>query len=230
MNILLIEDEVNVSAFIKKGLEEESFHVDVAFDGYTGKKLALLEAYDLILLDLILPHINGLEVCSMLREEKILTPILMLTALGSTDNIVTGLKIGADDYLIKPFKFKELLARIDALIRRNQNRIINPVFKSGGLELNDSTKEVKRNGHVIKLTAREFSLLQYFMSNMGYVKSRMQIMESVWGNSYYNNSNVVDVYVNYLRNKIDKDFTPKLIHTVTGMGYIFKEVSNEDQD
>src|SRR5450759_5368906 len=205
MNILLIEDEVNVSAFIKKGLEEESFHVDVAFDGYTGKKLALLEAYDLILLDLILPHINGLEVCRMLREEKILTPILMLTALGSTDNIVTGLKIGADDYLIKPFKFKELLARIDALIRRNQNRIINPVFKSAGLELNDSTKEVKRNGHVIKLTAREFSLLQYFMSNMGYVKSRMQIMESVWGNSYYNNSNVVDVYVNYLRNKIDKD-------------------------
>jgi len=230
MNILLIEDEVNVSAFIKKGLEEESFHVDVAFDGYTGKKLALLEAYDLILLDLILPHINGLEVCRMLREEKILTPILMLTALGSTDNIVTGLKIGADDYLIKPFKFKELLARIDALIRRNQNRIINPVFKSAGLELNDSTKEVKRNGHVIKLTAREFSLLQYFMSNMGYVKSRMQIMESVWGNSYYNNSNVVDVYVNYLRNKIDKDFTPKLIHTVTGMGYIFKEVANENQD
>jgi two-component system copper resistance phosphate regulon response regulator CusR len=230
MNILLIEDEVNVSAFIKKGLEEESFHVDVAFDGYTGKKLALLEAYDLILLDLILPHINGLEVCRMLREEKILTPILMLTALGSTDNIVTGLKTGADDYLIKPFKFKELLARIDALIRRNQNRIINPVFKSAGLELNDSTKEVKRNGHVIKLTAREFSLLQYFMSNMGYVKSRMQIMESVWGNSYYNNSNVVDVYVNYLRNKIDKDFTPKLIHTVTGMGYIFKEVANENQD
>lgn len=230
MNILLIEDEVNVSAFIKKGLEEESFHVDVAFDGYTGKKLALLEVYDLILLDLILPHINGLEVCRMLREEKILTPILMLTALGSTDNIVTGLKIGADDYLIKPFKFKELLARIDALIRRNQNRIINPIFKSAGLELNDSTKEVKRNGHVIKLTAREFSLLQYFMSNMGYVKSRMQIMESVWGNSYYNNSNVVDVYVNYLRNKIDKDFTPKLIHTVTGMGYIFKEVANENQD
>ena len=228
MNILLIEDEVNVSAFIKKGLEEESFHVDVAFDGYTGKKLALLEAYDLILLDLILPHINGLEVCRMLREEKILTPILMLTALGSTDNIVTGLKTGADDYLIKPFKFKELLARIDALIRRNQNRIINPVFKSAGLELNDSTKEVKRNGHVIKLTAREFSLLQYFMSNMGYVKSRMQIMESVWGNSYYNNSNVVDVYVNYLRNKIDKDFSSKLIHTVTGMGYIFKEVVDEN--
>jgi two-component system copper resistance phosphate regulon response regulator CusR len=228
MNILLIEDEEHVSTFIKKGLEEESFHVDVAFDGYTGKKLALQEEYDLILLDIILPQINGLELCRMLREEKIETPILMLTALGSTENIVDGLKTGADDYLIKPFKFKELLARIDALIRRNQNRIIKPVFKFAGLELNDSTKEVKRNGQVIKLTAREFSLLQYFINNLGIVKSRVQILESVWGNSYYNNSNVVDVYVNYLRNKIDKDYSPKLIHTVTGMGYIFKEVENEN--
>jgi DNA-binding response OmpR family regulator len=219
---------VHVSAFIKKGLEEEGFHVDVAFDGYTGNKLALQEVYDVILLDIILPQINGLEVCRMLREEKIETPILMLTALGSTDNIVTGLKTGADDYLVKPFKFKELLARIDALIRRNQNRIINPVFKFAGLELNDSTKEVKRNGKVIKLTAREFSLLQYFINNLGIVKSRMQIMESVWGNTYDNNSNVVDVYVNYLRNKIDKDYSSKLIHTVTGMGYIFKEDENEN--
>ena len=219
---------MNVSAFIKKGLEEEGFHVDVAFDGYSGTRLALQEAYDLIILDIILPQINGLEVCRMLREEKIETPILMLTALGSTDDIVTGLKTGADDYLVKPFKFKELLARIDALIRRNQNRIINPVFKFAGLELNDSTKEVKRNGKVIKLTAREFSLLQYFINNLGIVKSRMQIMESVWGNTYDNNSNVVDVYVNYLRNKIDKDYSSKLIHTITGMGYIFKEDENEN--
>jgi two-component system, OmpR family, copper resistance phosphate regulon response regulator CusR len=228
MNILLIEDEANVSAFIKKGLEEESFHVDVAFDGYTGKRLALQEVYDLILLDIILPQINGLEVCRMLREEKIDTPILMLTALGSTDNIVVGLKSGADDYLIKPFKFKELLARINALIRRHQNKIINPVIKFADLELNDSTKEVKRNGQIIKLTAREFTLLQYFIKNLGIVKSRTQILESVWGNTYFNNSNVVDVYVNYLRNKIDKDFSSKLIHTVTGMGYIFKEVENEN--
>jgi len=164
----------------------------------------------------------------MLREEKIEIPILMLTALGSTDNIVTGLKTGADDYLIKPFKFKELLARIDALIRRNQNRIINPAFNFAGLELNDFTKEVRRNGQLIKLTAREFSLLHYFISNLGIVKSRTQILESVWGNSYDNNSNVVDVYVNYLRNKIDKDYSPKFIHTVTGMGYIFKEGGNEN--
>ena len=223
MNVLLVEDELHVSAFIKKGLEEESFHVDVAFDGYTGKKLALQETYDVILLDIILPHINGLELCRMLREEKIETPILMLTALGSTDDIVTGLKTGADDYLIKPFKFSELLARINALIRRNRNQIINPVLNFKNLEINDFTKEVKRSNKLIKLTAREFSLLQYFINNVGIVKSRTQIMESVWGNSYNTNSNVVDVYVNYLRNKIDKDFFPKFIHTVTGMGYIFKE-------
>jgi DNA-binding response OmpR family regulator len=228
MNILLIEDEAHVSSFIKKGLEEESFHVDVAFDGYTGKQLALLETYDVILLDIILPQINGLEVCRILREEKIKTPILMLTALGSTENIVVGLETGADDYLLKPFKFKELLARINALIRRNQNRIINPVFKLADLELNDSTKEVRRDGQIIKLTAREFSLLQFFINNLGVVKSRMQIMESVWGNAYDNNSNVVDVYVNYLRNKIDKDFSPKLIHTITGMGYILKETGDEN--
>jgi two-component system, OmpR family, copper resistance phosphate regulon response regulator CusR len=228
MNILLIEDEKHVSAFIKKGLEEESYNVDVAFDGYTGKKLALLEVYDAILIDIILPQINGLEVCRMLREAKIETPVLMLTALGSTENIVTGLNAGADDYLTKPFKFKELLARIDALIRRNQKRIINPLFRIAGLELNDFTKEVKRNGQLIKLTAREFSLLQYFINNLGIVKSRIQILESVWGNAYDNNSNIVDVYVNYLRNKIDKDFSPKLIHTITGMGYIFKEGEDEN--
>jgi two-component system, OmpR family, copper resistance phosphate regulon response regulator CusR len=230
MNILLIEDEVNVSAFIKKGLEEESYNVEVAFDGYTGKKLAMQESYDIIILDIILPQINGLELCRMLREGKIETPILMLSALGSTDNIVTGLKTGADDYLIKPFKFKELLARIDALIRRTQNRTINPVFNFAGLELNDFSKEVRRNGQLIKLTAREFSLLQYFVNNCGIVKSRSQILDSVWGNVYENNSNVVDVYVNYLRNKIDKDFSPKLIHTITGMGYVFKEGENENQD
>jgi two-component system copper resistance phosphate regulon response regulator CusR len=223
MNILLIEDELHVSAFIKKGLEEESFHVDVAYDGYFGKKLAMQEVYDVILLDLILPQINGLELCRILREEKIETPILMLTALGSTDDIVTGLKTGADDYLIKPFKFSELLARINALIRRNRNHTVNPVFNFTNLELNDFTKEVKRDSQLIRLTAREFSLLQYFINNIGIVKSRTQIMESVWGNTSNSNSNIVDVYVNYLRNKIDKDFSPKLIHTVTGMGYILKE-------
>ena len=212
MNILLIEDELNVSAFIKKGLEEESFHVDAAFDGYTGKKLALQEEYDLILLDVILPQINGVNLCRMLREEKIQIPILMLTALGSTDDIVTGLDAGADDYLVKPFKFKELLARINALIRRHQNRTVNPVFKIADLEINEFTKEVRRNSQLIKLTPKEFYLLLYFVQNYGMVKSRTQIAESVWENTYYSNSNIVDVYVNYLRNKIEKDFSPKLIH------------------
>jgi len=222
MNILLIEDEQHVSSFIKKGLEEESFHVDAAFDGYTGKKLALQEEYDIILLDVNLPQINGVNLCRMLREEKIEIPILMLTALGSTDDVVTGLDAGADDYLIKPFKFKELLARINALIRRYQNRIVNPVMAIADLEINEFTKEVKRKGQLIKLTPKEFFLLQYFIRNCGIVKSRTQIAESVWENTYYSNSNIVDVYVNYLRNKIDKDFMPKLIHTVPGMGYIFK--------
>jgi two-component system, OmpR family, copper resistance phosphate regulon response regulator CusR len=228
MNILLIEDEVNVSAFIKKGLEEESYHVDVAFDGFTGKELALQESYDLIILDIILPQINGIEVCRMLRERNIETPILMLTALGSTENIVSGLRTGADDYLVKPFKFKELLARIKALIRRSQNRTTNPIVGIGGLELNDSTKEVKRFGQTIKLTATEFTLLQYLIINRGIVKTRAQILESVWENTYEISSNIVDVYINYLRNKIDKDFNPKLIHTVTGMGYILKEGENEN--
>jgi DNA-binding response OmpR family regulator len=219
---------VHVSDFIKKGLQEESFHVDVAFDGYTGRELARQEDYDVILLDLVLPQINGIEVCRALRAEKVNTPILMLTALGSTENVVTGLNTGADDYLIKPFKFKELLARIYALARRTNGRLLNPVLIYSGLEINDSTKEVTRNGLSIKLTATEFGLLQYFMNNIGIVKSRMQIIESVWGNSFEHNSNVVDVYVNYLRNKVDKDFTPKLIHTVTGMGYIFKEAGDEN--
>ena len=223
MNILLIEDEPHVSAFIKKGLEEENFHVDVAFDGFTGKELALHGEYDIILLDVILPQINGFELCKILREQKVGIPILMLTALGSTDDIVTGLNNGADDYLTKPFKFKELLARINALIRRQQSQMINPIVNIAGLEVNEFTKEVKRNGQLIKLTAREFFLLQYFIRNSGIVKSRTQILESVWENAYERNSNIVDVYVSYLRNKIDKDFSPKLIHTVTGMGYMFKE-------
>jgi DNA-binding response OmpR family regulator len=223
MKILLIEDEPNVSAFIKKGLEEESFRVDTAFDGYTGKRLALQEEYDMILMDIILPQINGLDLCSQLREEKIETPILMLTALGSTEDIVTGLKSGADDYLIKPFKFKELLARINALIRRYQNQMTNPFTIIADLEINEHTKEVRRNGQLIKLTPREFFLLQYFIQNKGILRSRTQILEAVWENSNDTNSNVVDVYVNYLRNKIDKDFSPKLIHTVMGMGYIFRE-------
>ncbi len=223
MKVLLIEDEPHVSAFIKKGLEEEMHKVDVAFDGYTGKQLAIQEEYDIILLDVILPQINGVELCAWLRKEKIETPILMLSALGSTDDIVTGLNTGADDYLKKPFKFKELLSRINALTRRNLRQSITTAYSIADLEVNEFSKEVKRNGKIIRLTPKEFFLLQYLLQHKGMLLSRTQIMESVWGDSYGTNSNVVDVYVNYLRNKIDKDFLPKLIHTITGMGYMLKE-------
>ncbi len=222
MQILLIEDEVNVVSFIRKGLEEQSYNVEVAYDGKMGLKMALEKEYDLILLDVILPGMNGLEVCKEIRSRKNI-PILMLTALGSTDDVVNGLDNGADDYLRKPFKFQELLARIRALLRRKFDPEINSISEIGGLEVNHRNKSVKRNGIPIKLTAREFYLLHYFLKNKGVLVSRADIAETIWDSSFGNGSNVVDVYVNYLRNKIDKNFNPKLIHTVYGMGYIFRE-------
>jgi DNA-binding response OmpR family regulator len=222
MNILVIEDELGVAGFIKKGLEEQSFLVDVAYDGQTGKQLAFQHDYDIILLDLVLPLVNGLEVCKQIREHNDV-PILMLTARGTTDDIVQGLDTGADDYLTKPFKFQELLARIRALLRRKSNLNTSGNFTIANLEVDYRTKLVRRNGEMIKLTAREFYLLQYFIRNRGVVLSRADIAENVWDTSFETGSNVVDVYINYLRNKIDKNYSPRLIHTVYGMGYIFKE-------
>lgn len=225
MRILIIEDEPSVAAFIKRGLEEQSFIADVAYDGQTGKQLALQNDYDVILLDIILPQINGLQVCKEIRQHTN-TPVLMLTALGTTDNIITGLDTGADDYLTKPFKFQELLARVRALTRRKNDLSSNTKFIIANLEVDYRTKEVKRDGQLIKLTAREFYLLQYFIRNRNMVVSRVDIAENVWDSSFDSGSNIVDVYVNYLRNKIDKNFSPKLLHTVYGMGYIFKEDYN----
>jgi DNA-binding response OmpR family regulator len=222
MKILVIEDEPGVVSFIKKGLEEQSFLVDVAYDGQSGRQLALQNEYDIILLDVVLPHINGLQLCKTIRKTSNV-PILMLTALSTTNDVITGLDTGADDYLTKPFKFQELLARIRALMRRKTDFNIEVNFSIADLEVDYRTKQVRRNGQVIKLTAREFYLLQYFIRNRGMVLSRADIAENVWENSFDSGSNVVDVYVNYLRNKIDKNFSPKLIHTVYGMGYIFKE-------
>jgi DNA-binding response OmpR family regulator len=222
MKILVIEDELSVISFIKRGLEEQSYVVDVAYDGSTGKQLALQYIYDVILLDIILPGINGLELCKEIRKEKN-TPILLLTALGSTQNIVEGLDAGADDYLTKPFKFQELLARIRALIRRKNDLNTQTNFTIANLTVDYRTKQVFRDDQVIKLTMREFYLLQYFIKNKGVLVSRAEIAEDVWETSFESGSNVVDVYVNYLRNKIDKGFTPRLIHTVYGMGYLFKE-------
>ncbi len=223
MNILVVEDEPNVAAFIKKGLQEQAYEVEVAFDGTTGKLLASRNHYCLIILDIIMPGINGLDLCREIRSYDKKTPILMLTALGTTDDVVTGLDNGADDYIAKPFKFKELLARVRALTRRNAGNETAVIMSLADLELNLDTKTASRSGKEINLTAREFALLEYFMKNKGKVLSRMDLLENVWDFNMDLGSNVVDVYVNYLRNKIDKDFQPKLIQTVIGMGYSLKE-------
>lgn len=223
MKILVIEDEPNVAAFIKRGLQEQTFEVDVAYDGLTGKRLALQNEYQVIVMDIIMPHLSGLDLCRQLRQEQIKTPMLLLTALGATDDIVDGLEAGADDYLTKPFKFKELVARIRALARRAEPSAASNDLHCGDLHLNLDTKEVTRAGKEVNLTAREFALLEYFMKKQGKVLSRVDLLENVWDLNFDLGSNVVDVYVNYLRNKIDKDFPSKMIHTVVGMGYILKK-------
>jgi two-component system, OmpR family, copper resistance phosphate regulon response regulator CusR len=223
-NILLIEDEASVAGFLKKGLEELGFAVHVAADGAQGLALALEETYDAIVLDVILPKINGWDLCRKLRREhKLLTPILMLTALSATDQVVKGLEEGADDYMVKPFKLDELVARLYAIQRRYHQQVVERnVLAYGGLEIDLDTCEVTRNGDKIKLTAREFRLLEYFMKNQGKVLSRMRILQNVWGVDFDPSTNVVDVYINYLRKKIDKNYEPKLLHTVINMGYILK--------
>jgi two-component system, OmpR family, copper resistance phosphate regulon response regulator CusR len=224
MRILLVEDEPKVAAFIKKGLEEQAYEVDQAYDGFFGKKLALENDYDLIILDVILPQKNGLEVCKEIRQVKPAVAILMLTALGSTDDKILGLDSGADDYLVKPFVFQELVARIRALTRRSYEAPANEILRVADLELNLTRKTVSRSGTPISLTAREFALLHYLMRNRERVVSRVDIIEQVWETSFDTGSNVIDVYINFLRKKIDKDFSPKLIHTLVGMGYVLKEL------
>lgn len=223
MKILLVEDEPKVAAFIKKGLEEQTYEVDQAYDGIFGIKLALQQEYDLIILDIILPHKNGLEVCREIRQHRLSVPILMLTALGSTDDKITGLDVGADDYLTKPFEFKELLARIRALTRRVAESTPGEKLGIADLEMDMVTKTVTRAGKPLSLTAREFALLHFLLRNKGRVLSRIDITEQVWETSFDTGSNVIDVYINFLRKKIDKGFTNKLIHTLVGMGYVLKE-------
>ncbi len=226
MKILLIEDELSVSSFIKRGLEEQGNSVLQAFDGTTGLKFALQDEYDVIILDLVMPGMNGLEVCDQLKNKSgINTPILMLTALGSTDDIVIGLETGADDYLAKPFKFKELLARINALVRRGTKSDKNSdlVLKVQDLNMNLKSKEVYRGSVEIILTAREFGLLEYLLKNKNRVVSRTDILENVWEVNFDLGTNVIDVYVNYLRKKIEHGFSSKIIKTVIGMGYVIKE-------
>lgn len=224
MRILVIEDEQNVAAFVQQGLKETGYEVFLAYDGTNGLDLLTQQSFDLIILDIMLPGMDGREIAIKIRQMGYKDlPILMLTALGTTENIVKGLDAGADDYLIKPFKFKELLARIRALSRRSGgSTVAHKIYKILDLELDSDSKSVKRAGTPIKLTSTEFRLLEFLMKNQNKVLSRIDILENVWDINFNMGTNVVDVYVNYLRNKIDKNFEPKLIQTVIGMGYMVK--------
>ncbi|MCB0518053.1 MAG: response regulator transcription factor [Lewinellaceae bacterium] len=223
--ILVVEDEPSISNFIKKGLVENGYQVSQAFSAETGLQFLQNDSYAAIILDLILPGINGLEFCKKIRSDlRIHTPVLMLTALTATDDVVAGLDAGADDYLAKPFEFKELMARIRALARR-QGGVRAPVNKLqvADLEMDLDQKKVVRAGQEIRLTPKEFFLLEYLMRNKHRVVSRLDILENVWDIQFDLGTNVVDVYMNYLRNKVDKPFEQKLIQTMVGMGYVMRE-------
>lgn len=230
--IILIEDESCVVSFIKRGLQEIGYEISVAFDGATGINMVEENDFDLIILDIMLPKMNGIEVCKEIRKMDKNVPILFLTALGSSENIVLGLESGGDDYLVKPFKFIELVARIKSLLRRSrQNNSNNEpveindenIYEFSDLLVNDYTKKVIRAGETVTLTSTEYKLLLYFLNNPGKVISRAEILDAVWGVNYELGTNVVDVYVNYLRKKLDQQEENKLIHTVIGMGYVLKK-------
>lgn len=224
MKILIVEDEPRVASFIKEGLEEKGYETEVAYDGLSGEKAALESGIDLVILDLVIPGKSGIEVCKSIKSVIPDLPVLMLTALGTTADKVTGFDAGADDYLVKPFDFPELLARIKSLLKRKTPPSQQPEsLKVADLELDLRRMVAIRGGRVIELTAKEFALLEYFMRNRGRVLSRVDISEKVWEISYNTGTNVVEVYVNILRKKIDRDFEPKLIHTRIGLGYIFTD-------
>jgi two-component system, OmpR family, copper resistance phosphate regulon response regulator CusR len=221
MRILVVEDEKRIADFIARGLKEEHYAVDIAYDGEEGLYLAEINPYDLMIFDIMLPKLNGVDICRQLRSKKINTPILMLTARAAVKDKVTGLNAGADDYLTKPFSFDELLARVKVLLRRlspNKTSVLNVA----DLELNQLNHEVKRTGKTIILTAKEFVLLEYLMLHAGQVISRSMISEHVWNEQFDSMSNVIDVHVRNLRNKIDDGFKKKLIHTLRGSGYVLK--------
>ena len=222
MRILIVEDEKKIADFLKRGLKEEGYAADVAYDGEDGHFRAKTKSYDLIILDLMLPKMDGLTVCKKLRSEKISVPILMLTAKGEIADKVTGLDSGANDYLTKPFAFEELLARVRALVRKRESGAVTKL-KLSDLELDLVTHKVVRARQEIKLTSKEYALLEYMMRNPNTIVTRTMISEHVWNADFDSFTNVIDVYVNYLRNKIDAPFKKKLIQTIRGRGYIIKE-------
>ena len=226
MRILVVEDDKKIASFVKKGLEAAGFAVDHAPDGEEGLHLALTEAYDAAIIDLMLPKLDGLTLIDSIRKNKINTPIIILSAKGSVDDRVRGLQTGSDDYLTKPFAFSELLARVQALIRRATETSEPTTLSLADLSMDLLTREVFRSEKKIELQPREFSLLEYLMRNAGKVVSKTMIMEHVWDYHFDPQTNVVEARVSRLRDKIDKDFGTKLIHTVRGVGYVLKEEPN----
>jgi two-component system, OmpR family, copper resistance phosphate regulon response regulator CusR len=224
MRILIVEDEPKVASFIKKGLEENNYEAETTSDGLSAENLAQKNDYNMYILDLIIPGIDGLELCKRLKKQNPNIPVLMLTALGTTDDKINGFDAGADDYLVKPFEFRELLARVKVLVKKSglPAAQVNKIVQDD-LELDLDRKMARRGNKDIELTAKEFTLLEYFMRNRGRVLSRNDIAEKVWDVSFDFGSNIVDVYVNFLRKKIDKGFDSKLIHTKVGFGYVFGE-------
>jgi two-component system copper resistance phosphate regulon response regulator CusR len=224
--ILLVEDDPQVCSIVKKGLEEENFAITIAMDGETGLNMAMTNAFDMVILDIMLPKLQGLEVCGKLRESGSKIPILLLTALGTAENVAAGLNKGADDYLVKPFKFIELNARINSLLRRthqNNDEDRSEVYQFSSVILNNTSKIVTVNGQEVALTSTEFKLLLLLMKMPNKVYSRQEILEEVWEVNFDLGTNVVDVYINYLRKKLDKHGSAKIIHTVVGMGYVLRE-------
>ncbi|WP_183558917.1 response regulator transcription factor [Mucilaginibacter sp. SP1R1] len=224
-NVFLVEDESKVAAFISKGLEENGYHTTVATDGFSAKTILDQEGFDIIIMDVMLPDINGIELCRQIRKANINAPVLMLTALDNVNNKVKGLQAGADDYLVKPFHFSELLARIEALLRRfKRTQTDQQLILFSDLKLDTWSKLAERAGVQITLTAKEYALLELFMRYPNKTLSREYIAEKVWGIEFDTGTNFIDVYVNYLRKKIEKGFKSKLIHTNIGMGYILKDI------
>ncbi len=222
--ILIVEDEQKIADTLKLGLTENGFYVEVAYDGNIGYKLFQVHSFNLIVLDINLPGINGYELCKLIRSQNIGIPVIMLTALSSLQDKIEGYDTGADDYLVKPFEFRELLMKIRVLLKRTNgtNIPVGTTLKAGDLKMNLDSKEVKRGDSIIHLTAKEFQLLEYLLRNKNKVVSRADLAVNVWDIDFDTNTNVIDVYINYLRNKVDKPFEQKLIQTHVGMGYILK--------
>jgi DNA-binding response OmpR family regulator len=223
--ILLVEDETKIADTLKLGLTENGFFVEVAYDGQIGLRLFEAHTFNLVILDLNLPGINGYELCRIIRAAKPEMPVIMLTALSSLNDKIEGYDAGADDYIVKPFEFRELLMKVRVLLRRtmSQHIPVGNILQAGDLQMNLDSKEVKRGETVINLTAKEFQLLEYLLRNKNKVVSRADIAINVWDIDFDTNTNVIDVYINYVRNKIDKKFSQKLIQTQVGMGYVLKE-------